>query len=206
MNNRFGKWATISALVTSVGYAIPQLLQVAGILVDPWDRILIFAPSLALATAFVLTMVALHVTTAPAKQIWSFSALALAIMYGVMVSIVYVTQLAIVIPHEFRGDASGVALIKCCNPGQFLTAVDLLGYTLMSLATLFAAPVFVGIGVGRTVRIWFIANGILAPFLFMQFVFPQLIYIGALWLITFPTAMFFLALYFLNEEKLIARN
>lgn len=205
MNNRFGMWASIAAFLTSVGYAVPQLLQVAGVLVDPWDRILIFAPSLALATAFVLTMVAVHVTTIPTKQIWSLSALALAIMYGVMVSFVYVTQLTIVIPHELRGDGASVALIKCCNPGQFLTAVDLLGYTQMSLATLFAAPTFEGDGICRTVRLWFIANGLLAPFLFMQFVFPQLIYIGALWLVTFPMAMFFIVLYFRSEEKLNTR-
>ena len=202
MNNRFGMWAAIAALVASIGYGIPQLLQVAGVLVDPWDRILIFAPSLALATAFVLTMVAVHMTTAPAKQIWSLSALALAIMYGVMVSIVYVTQLTIVIPHELRGDGASVVLIKCCNLRQFLTAVDLLGYTLMSLATLFAAPAFVGHRFRRAVRFWFIANGLLAPFLFMQFVFPRLIYIGALWLVTFPMAMFFLARYFWSEDKL----
>lgn len=193
---RFGIWAATSALIASVAYGIPQLLQVAAVISDPWDRILIFAPSLALAPAFVLTMVAVHVTAPETKQIWSLSALALAIMYAVLVSIVYVTQLGVVIPAELRADGARVAVLACCGAGQFLTSVDLLGYTLMSLSTLFAAPVYAATGQKKTVGLWLLANGVLAPFLILQLAVPQLIYIGALWLVTFPGAMLFLALDF----------
>lgn len=91
LQHRFGMWAASAALVASVCYGGPQLLQVAGVLVDPWDRILIFAPSLALAPAFVLTMVAVHGTAPAERQTYSLAALALAIMYGVMACIVYAT-------------------------------------------------------------------------------------------------------------------
>jgi hypothetical protein len=192
MSGRFGFWAAVAAFVTSVGYGIPQLLQVAGVLPDPWDRILIFAPSLALAPSFVLTMAAVHVAAAPRWRGFTLGAFGIAVMYAVLVSTVYVTQLGVVIPADIRGDGASVALLGCCGQGQFLTGVDLLGYTLMSLATLLAAPVFPD----RWTRWWMMANGLLAPFLIGQLAWPSLIYIGALWLITFPVAMALIAIGF----------
>jgi hypothetical protein len=193
-SGRFGFWAAIAALLASVGYGIPQLMQVAGMLADPWDRILIFAPSLALAPAFVLTMAALHTVSPPGRSAFSLGALGLAIMYGTLVSSVYITQLSVVIPHELAGDGSTYAIFACCGQHQFTTGLDLLGYTLMSLSTLCAVPVLPR--QLRWTRGWLVANGVLAPFLIGQTVWPALIYVGALWLITFPAAMIALAIFF----------
>jgi hypothetical protein len=41
-----------------------------------------------------------------------------------------------------------------------------------------------------------VLNGALAPFLFFQILWPWLIWVGALWLITFPTAMFLVMVVF----------
>ena len=76
------------------------------------------------------------------------------------------------------------------------TGVDLLGYTLMSLSTLFAVPAFASNDRGRAARWAFAANGLLAPVLLPQVYFPNLIYLGALWLITFPLSMALLATLF----------
>lgn len=199
MKYRFGMWAASAALVASVAYGIPQLLQVAGVLVDPWDRILIFAPSLALAPAFVLTMVAVHGTAPAEHQTYSLAALAFAIMYGVMACVVYVTQLGVVIPHDLRGDGARYALLACCGQNQLMTGIDLIGYTLMSLSLLFAAPLFAGRH--RILRLWLLANGALAPFLILQLAWPSLIYVGALWLVTFPMAMLLLARWFAGQDN-----
>ncbi|ESQ76088.1 hypothetical protein [Asticcacaulis sp. AC402] len=230
MTSRFGFWAAFSAFAASVAYGILQILQVLHVLPDPWDRILIFAPSLvlkrnpikwapffgkiarqnknlergfdsikthpALAPAFVLTMAAVHENTPSHKRVYSLSAVALAIMYGVLVSIVYITQLGVVIPRDLQGVGPSVAYLACCGQHQFMTGLDLLGYTLMSLSTLFAALVFVAKGPQRPVRLWLAANGALAPVLLGQLVWPGLIRAGALWLITFPVAMMYLALSF----------
>ncbi len=190
MTHRFGFFAAIAALVFAVGYGIPQILQITGTLTDPWDRILIFAPSLALAPSFVLTMAAVHAAAPSERRVFSLAALSLAIMYGTLVSIVYVVQLGSIIPHDLRRESAAVAAFACCNTGQPLTAVDLLGYTLMSLSTLVAVPVFHS----ASARLWLFLNGILAPVLILQLAWPKLIYIGALWLITFPLAMLFVAL------------
>ncbi|MEJ0098144.1 MAG: hypothetical protein WDM84_09855 [Bauldia sp.] len=203
MGGRFGFCAAIAALVTSVGYGIPQLLQVAGVLHDPWDRILIFAPSLALAPSFALTMAAVYEFAPPDRKILALAGLVLAIMYATLVSIVYITQLSVVIPHDIAGDGDRYAAFACCGQHQFTTGVDLLGYTLMSLSTLVAAFVFAPSGPQRWTRWWFIANGVLAPFLIGQTAWPALLYVGALWLITFPAAMIALASVFAHPPATI---
>lgn len=191
MTARFGWWAAMAACAASIGYGIPQVLQVLGVLPTPLDRILIFAPSLVLAPCFVVAMAAVHVAAAQDRKAWSLSALGLAIMYAVMVSIVYVTQLGVVIPGEAAG--RDVADFACCEQGRFLTGVDLLGYTLMSVSTLLAAPVYPA---RSAARIWLILNGVLAPALILQVAAPWLIAVGALWLVTFPAAMIAVALAF----------
>jgi hypothetical protein len=193
MHSRFGFWAAVAAAATSVAYAVAQIGQVVGLLHDPLDRILIFAPSLALAPSFALTMAALYAVAPPSARALAVSALALAIMYATFVSTVYVTQLSVVIPHELRGDKTTYALFACCGQGQFATGVDLPGYTTMSLSTLLAAFVFTPGGAHRWTRRWLLANGLLAPFLLGQLAWPALIWVGALWLITFPAAMIGLA-------------
>jgi hypothetical protein len=202
MQRQFGFAAAISAMVASLAYGVPQILQVAGVLVWPWDVILIFAPSLALAPLFVLAMAAVHVAADETRKVWSLGALSLAIMYAVLVSIVYIIQLGIVIPLGILGEAARVALFACCDRFQPLTAVDLLGYTLMSVSTLLAVPVFPGSGLRRAARLALLANGLLAPVLILQLAWPGLIYVGALWLVTFPLAMLLVGLLLRRGERL----
>jgi len=195
MQRAFGVWSAWSAFAASLIYGVFQILQVIGIMPAPWDRVLIFLPSLLLAPAFVLTMCALHVAAPAGRSCFTLGALALAIMYAVLASIVYVTQLGVVIPKELRGGSFPLGL-ACCAQGEFMTALDLLGYTWMSLSTLLA-----GIATKGHARRWLIANGVLAPFLVAQLAWPELIIVGALWLITFPAAMAGLAMTFASRRK-----
>ncbi len=71
---------------------------------------------------------------------------------------------------------------------SFLYAVDLLGYSFMSVATLFAARVFTGGGIERVTRWLLTANGLLLPFLALQMYFHPLIWGGTLWAVTFPAS------------------
>lgn len=194
MTNRFGFLASLGALIAAVAYGIPQLLQVAGVLTPPWDLILIFAPSLALAPLFAMTMAALYESAPEQRRVFGLAALALAIMYATLVSIVYIIQLGVVIPLMLRGEEGRVALFTCCGEHQPLTAIDLLGYALMSLSTLLAAGAVSPKASAQ--RTWLVLNGLLAPVLVLQLVWPKLIYVGALWLITFPLAMLYTAIAF----------
>lgn len=79
---------------------------------------------------------------------------------------------------------------------SFLYSVDILGYSFMSVATLFAAMVFTGKGLERVVRWFLIANGLLLPFIALQMYVHGLIWIAALWAVTFPGSTWSLAILF----------
>jgi hypothetical protein len=79
---------------------------------------------------------------------------------------------------------------------SFLYAVDILGYSFMSVATLLTAPVFTGPGAARIARRFLMANGLLLPFIALQMYWHGLIWIAAVWAITFPGATCSVALVF----------
>ncbi|MBI1179617.1 MAG: hypothetical protein GC201_03605 [Alphaproteobacteria bacterium] len=192
--SRFGFWAALAACAAAIGYIIPQLLQVAGMLADPWDRILIFAPSLLLAPCYVLAVAAAHAATPRDGKVWSVAALCLAILYAADVSMMYVMQLGSVIPHDMRGEGAAVAWASCCAYGMPTMAVDLLGYTWMSASTLLLAPAFPGGGRRRWLRGALVANGLVGIPIFGQLAWPELLYAASPWIVTFPAAMILLAL------------
>lgn len=179
----------MAAALAAVAYGIPQVLQVAGVLPDPWDRVLIFAPSLVLAPSFVCAMAAAMELTDAAHRATARAAFGLSIMYAVLVSIVYVVQLAVVIPRELGGDSSASQL-TCCAPRMPMTAIDLLGYSLMSVSLwLLGAALPRGRG---ALRAMLLLNGWLVFALLGQLMWPGLIWIGAIWLLSFPVAMLLL--------------
>jgi hypothetical protein len=109
---------------------------------------------------------------------------------------VYFVQLTLVAPRVGRGDIEGIEVFLFTPFDSFLYAVDILGYSFMSVATLFAAMVFKGKGVERVVRWFLTANGLLLPFLALQMYFHPLIWIAALWAVTFPGSTWSLAILF----------
>jgi hypothetical protein len=185
---KLGYYSALAAAAASVAYDVPQVLQVAGLLPTPLDRYLIFAPSLALAPCFVVAVAATYDDGLRSQRPWRLAALALAVLYAACVSTVYVNQLGVVLPREMSGEAQGYALLACCGFRQPLTVIDLLGYTYMSLSTLLLAPTY------RGALRWVLAlNGVLAAPIFLQLFWPQLIWVAAPWLVTFPVAMLLLA-------------
>lgn len=187
--NKLGFWSAIGACVASLAYAVPQIMQVAGLLPDPLDRILIFTPSLVLAPFFVVTLAAVYAQSTQAAKPWRMAALAVGILYGALASQVYINQIGVVIPHELRGEGHLARTTACCNFQQPMTVIDLLGYTYMAIALWLLMPTYTA----KPLRYLLLANGLLAPFLILQVYWPQLIYVGALWLVLFPAALFLMA-------------
>jgi hypothetical protein len=161
----------------------------------------LLTPSLLLGLSFVVLTVSIHYYADASARIWSHVAVAFASMYATLISIVYYVQLAFVIPRLARGDTEGIQLLIFEPFDSFLYAVDVFGYSLMSLSTLFAAAVFSGRGFERWIRRALIANGCLIPFLALQMYYPPLIWGGSLWAITFPTATSLLAIHFSRLQR-----
>jgi hypothetical protein len=159
-----------------------------------------------LGTAFAILMVSVHYYTSEERKIWSHIGLVFATIYAVLISINYYVQLTFVVPRLLQGDADSISLepFLFVPFDSFLYSVDLLGYSFKSLATLFAAFAFTGKGTERTVRWFMIANGLLLPFLALQIYYHPLIWIAALWAITFPGVTISLAVLFRRNSEKIA--
>jgi len=200
-----GLWSAVLCTVFSLSYIVAQLAEWAGLFGSaggPHSRsttvglVVLLTPSLFLGVSFVVLTVSIHSVAERSARIWSHIAVAFASMYATLISIVYYVQLAFVIPRLARGDAEGIGLLIFEPFDSFLYAVDVFGYSLMSLSTLFAAMVFGTQAIERWIRRALIANGCLIPFLALQMYYPPLIWGGSLWAITFPTATALLAIHF----------
>ena len=199
---KVGFWSALVAFVAAVGFSVALILQVVGVLVFPWDGILIFGFSLCIATPFMLAILALHYTVPNEKKIWSHAALLFAVIYTVYVTLNYVVQLATVIPMTATADE-----IRILNqtPHSLLRDADGLGYIFMSLATLFAVPVFAQQGLERWVKWFFLANGLIIPLVAADYFYPNyslaVLLLGFPWGITLPGSMLLLALFFYPFRK-----
>jgi hypothetical protein len=102
----------------------------------------------------------------------------------------------LVAPRLAAGRVAGIEPFLFVPFDSFLYAVDILGYSFMSLATLFAAKLFRGGGIERVARAFLFANGLLLPFIALQMYFHWMIWIAALWAVTFPGSTWSLAILF----------
>ena len=200
-----GFWSAVFATVFSLTYVVGQLAEWMGWLGSeggPESRstllglVVLLTPSLFLGSAFLVLLVSVHQLASPDRRIWSHAAVAFGTAYATLISVVYFVQLTLVAPRIARGQIEGIEAFLFVPFDSFLYAVDILGYSFMSLATLLAAMTFTGKGLERVVRLFLTANGLLLPFIALQMYFHPLIWIAALWAVTFPGSTWSLALLF----------
>lgn len=194
--------AAIACAVTSIAYVLAQLLEWQGALGSaggpesastPFGIALLLTPSLLLGSAFLALVAALHHLAPAETRVFSQIALAFATAYATLISMVYFVQLTLVGPRIAVGDTAGIEYLIFVPYRSFLFAVDLLGYSFMCVAALFAAFALPKIRGARTARALLLLNGLLMPFLAFQMFSPGLIWIAAWWGILFPAAVVALA-------------
>jgi hypothetical protein len=190
-----GFWSALSTSVFAIIYIIPQLIQGIDMPETQKSLVWILTPSLFLAPSFLVMMVAVHYHAGRQERIWSHIGLLFALAYFVFVSIVYFTVLTVTMPHNLAGEQDSVSVLQYI-PKSFLSGIDALGYTTMSLATLFAFPVFKKNGLEKWIRWAFLANGVIAPIILLTQVYPLIAYLGASWIITLPASSILVALFF----------
>jgi hypothetical protein len=200
-----GYWSAVAATIFSLTYVTAQVFEWIGWLGSaggpgsastPLGIALLLTPSLFLGSSFLVLMASVHQVTAPARQVWSLAAVAFATAYAVLVSLVYFVQLTLVAPRMAAGRTAGIEMFVFVPFDSFLYAVDILGYSFMSVAALFASRAFPGGGLGRVIRLLLTATGLLLPFVALQMFVHALIWIAALWAIVFPAATWALAVFF----------
>ena len=200
-----GFWSAVLATVFAITYDIGQIAEWLGWMGSgggadnastPLGLVVLLTPSLFLGSAFLLMMVAIHQISPPDRKVWSLAALVFATVYAVLISINYFVQLTWVAPRLAAGRAAGMEQFLFVPFDSFLYAVDILGYSFMSVATLFSARIFTDCGTERVARWFLVCNGLLLPFIALQMYWHSLIWIAALWAVTFPGATWTIALIF----------
>ena len=200
-----GFWSAVLATVFSLAYDVGQIAEWLGWLGSqggpessstPLGLAILLTPSLFLGSAFLVLAVSIHQVAPPDRKVWSHAAAAFATAYAILISVTYYVQLTLVAPRLASGRVAGLEPFLFVPFDSFLYSVDILGYSFMSVATLFAALVFTGGGIQRVARWFLTANGLLLPFLALQIYFHWMIWIAALWAVTFPGSTWSLAILF----------
>jgi hypothetical protein len=199
---KIGFWSGLIAFISTVAFFIVQVLQLLGVLVYPWDQILIFGFSLCIVIPFMIEMLALHYVAPSDKKFWSHAALIFTVMYVIFVTANYVVQLATVIPMTLKGAADQIQILTQ-TPHSLFWDFDAIGYICMGLATLFAVPVFEKQGFQKWVRYCFLVHALVTPLIAFVYFYPnfsdKLLLLGVPWAITAPVSMLLLALMFRKE-------
>ncbi|MGD9403463.1 MAG: hypothetical protein PVF95_14485 [bacterium] len=204
-----GFWSAVLATAFSITYDVGQIAEWLGWLGSaggpessstPLGLVVLLTPSLFLGSAFLVLAVSIHQLASPDRKIYSHVAVAFATAYAVLISINYYVQLTWVMPRLAAGRTAGMEQFLFVPFDSFLYAVDILGYSFMSVATLFAAMVFTGRGIERVAHWFLIANGLLLPFIALQMYWHWMIWVAALWAVTFPGSTWSLAIIFRRAE------
>jgi hypothetical protein len=191
---KFGFYSALSSAAASIGYTAVQILQLTGVVHYPVDAVLVYAFSLCIAPPFMLAMLALYHSVETEKKFWAHAALLFSVLYNTFVMLMYVVQLASVIPFHLTDEALIV------TPHSFFWTTDALGYINMGIAAFFAAFVFKK----RTSQRWlFLAHSLMTPLVAVVYFFPvfsvALLMLASPWSITAPGCMIALALSFKRD-------
>ena len=171
-----------------LGFVVSSFLSWPANLIVQW------APSVFIPAAWVVLMVSVNRWAEDDKRIFSEVAIAFGIVYAALSTSVYFLQLSVAIPKEMAASQVGILLWE--QPRSFPYAMDILGYTFMSLSALFAAFVF---GRGRFekwIRRTLILAGLSAFVLPIQLWWLPAEFAAAPTLVAFPAAGVLLAVQF----------
>jgi hypothetical protein len=107
---------------------------------------------------------AVFLTSPPRSRPAALVSLALASAFAALISFNYIAQTTIV-PGAVRQGGPGEAAIQLfamTNPSSVCWAIEMYGYAILGVASLFAAPSFHGPGVHRASSALLIANGVVS--------------------------------------------
>jgi hypothetical protein len=149
-------WGCIPAPYTDVAQFIP-------------GDYLWLIPGILLAPIFVMLMASIHAWAPEPQKTFCRIGLAFAVAYAVVISVDYFVQFTVVIPSLQSGETEGLSLFTQYNPHGLFIAGEALGYLMMSVALLWAAPVFAAGRIERAMRWLFVAGFALAVAAFIGF-------------------------------------
>ena len=223
--SQVGFWSAVFATVFSIGYGITVIIMMVSTITRAPEipsglngielfiatfqpvQMLPLIPSLLLAPTFIVLMVSIHYYAAPDKKIWSHLGIAFALIYAVMASINYITQLTIVRLSLLNNETDGLAMFVMGNSHSIFWALAS-SYGFMNLAMLFTGPVFEGGKLERSIRWLFFANGASVVVTIFGVVVdsPPVYLLGSLvpWCVIFSIATWLLAVMFRRVGRAVS--
>lgn len=143
-------WSGVASAALAVLFDVFIGLGIAG---AP-TRLPAVAASLLLALAFVVFVSAIHASTDAGRRVWTQIALSFALLYAALLSWNYFLQLTVV-----RADPKlyGWLSMDFTSVSSFW-ALEVIGYAMMGLSTLFLLPVVPSGPRGKVARWAFVAN------------------------------------------------
>lgn len=212
---RVGLIAALLAGAFSILYDIAQALEWSGALGSNGGPnsastaigiVFLLVPSLLLGPAHVAMMAALYRTVGESGKIFGLIALALGIGYATLTGLVYFVQITFVAPRLAAGELAGIELLRFVPYQSFLFAIDLYGYSLMCGSALCAGLALRNRPEARLARTFFLLTGLLVPALALQMQIPELIWVGAIWAVSYPVAALALMRLFQRNLQAIPAN
>lgn len=197
----------IAAFGATLAFLVAQVLQVAGVLVFPWDEILIFSFSQLIALPLLLEVLALHYTVSPERRIWSHAAVLFMVIYVIFVTANYAVQLAVVIPETIAGHAPAVKVLRQ-SPHSLFWVMDALGYMAWGIAAFVARLALPREGFQGKVRTALLLHSLTTPVIAFVYFYPEysntLLLLALPWAVTAPVMILLLAIMFrrkyINEQ------
>jgi hypothetical protein len=163
-----------------------------------------FIPVILLTLTIVIVMACIHCVAPEAKKVFTLVGVAFSSVYAAIICTNYYIQLFVVRLNLLKGDLDGLALLAHPNLHSVFFALETIGYTFLSLAILFASPVFGGGKLESWIRWLFIASGALGIFgaIVAPFDQPMLVFAGlGIWSLTFPVSTILVSLFFRKAQK-----
>ncbi len=209
MPSQLGMWAAVLTTICTVVFAVIAIATPArsgpfcatwGCVAYPYTAVAQFipgdyfwlVPGILLAPLFVVLFACIHAFAVEGQKLFSRIALLFAGAYALVIVADYFSQFTIVMPSLQSGETAGLSLFTQYNPHGFFIAGEALGYLLMSIAFLFAAPVFAGGRAERALR-WLFA---------LSFVLAVVAFVG-LWLLKNDLIAFEVTILMINWVELI---
>lgn len=203
---RFGQAAAVLSFVFYVLFDLAAVAGMTGMITSPFVISLSwYAPSLLLAYSFLGMTIAMHHDGITVVKLYSFCAMALAVIYATLNSFVYVIQVMVVAPSFLSGTSEAVSLFEMAEHRP-LYAVNGLAYTIMGFSTLFLAASIRKVGPDKGLKTILFIHGIVAPAVLGALLFKPLFALSATVGITYPVAALMIAKYFRRSAILRQGN
>jgi hypothetical protein len=170
--------------------------------------LLSYVSSIIIAPLYLLVLCSLYYNVQEDKVIWIHISIIFGIIYAVYCISNYYMQITFVRVNDIGMNKEFIDVFSF-QPGSFLFAQDMLGYSFICVSTIFAAPAFANSNLEKSIKIGLLIHG----FMFViPLIFPAIsfkgdtsgdeigIYANILWSLVFAPIAMLIFLYFLKNK------